>query len=409
MENRTSSFVSGAIGALILNILLFGTVLQFPGQSRIILQRLFPSQPAAESPIQTVLGGSVVSVVKTANPAVVSVIITKDVPILEQVNTQPTDPFGGLFGNLPFRFNFNTPQYRQKGTKKKEVGGGSGFVVSVDGYIVTNHHVIQDKTAEYTIFMNDGKKYPAKVIASDETIDVALLKIEAKNLQFLAFGDSDKLELGQTVIAIGNALAEFRNTVSVGVVSGLSRSITAGDGTGKSEKLEGVIQTDAAINPGNSGGHLLDLNGNVIGVNVAVANGVENIAFALPANVVKSAVESIKTNGRVIRPYLGIRYVPVTKALQETNRLSVDYGVLVVRGEKMEELAVIPGSPADKADIVENDIILRMEDQKIDADHTLPMLLQKKKVGDVVRIRVLHKGAEKDVSVTLEERPSTIK
>lgn len=136
-------------------------------------------------------------------------------------------------------------------------------------------------------------------------------------IPFLAFGDSDKLELGQTVIAIGNALAEFRNTVSVGVVSGLSRSITAGDGTGKSEKLEGVIQTDAAINPGNSGGPLLDLNGNVIGVNVAVANGVENIAFALPANVVKSAVESIKTNGRVIRPYLGIRYVPITKGLRK--------------------------------------------------------------------------------------------
>jgi len=235
------------------------------------------------------------------------------------------------------------------------------------------------------------------------------LKIDAKDIPFLAFGDSDKLELGQTVIAIGNALAEFRNTVSVGVVSGLLRSITAGNGAGKSEKLDGVIQTDAAINPGNSGGPLLDLNGNVIGVNVAVANGVENIAFALPANVVKSAVESIKTNGRVIRPYLGVRYVPVTKALQETNRLSVDYGVLVVRGEKTEELAVIPGSPADKADIVENDIILELDDQKIDDERTLPMLLQKKSVGDRVKLRVLHKGMEKDVFATLEERPSTIK
>jgi len=406
MKNNATSVFSGAIGALVLNALLFGILFQFPAQSKLVIERLFPPLPAAEAPIST--NNGVVSVVKSANPAVVSVIITKDVPILEQVNNQQANPFGGLFGNLPFQF-FNRPQYRQKGTEKKEVGGGSGFVVSSDGYIVTNHHVIQDTTAEYTVFMNDGKKYPASVVASDETIDVALLKIEAKDLPFLAFGDSDKLELGQSVIAIGNALAEFRNTVSVGVVSGLLRSIRAGDGTGKSEKLDGVIQTDAAINPGNSGGPLLDLNGNVIGVNVAVANGVENIAFALPANVVKSAVESIKKNGRVIRPFLGIRYVPVTKALQEANRLSVDYGVLVSRGEKSEDLAVIPGSPADKADIVENDIILKLDDQRIDDEHSLAMLIQKKSVGDTIKLRVLHKGMETDVFVTLEERPQTIK
>ena len=406
MKNNATSVFSGAIGALVLNALLFGILFQFPAQSKLVIERLSPPLPAAEAPIST--NNGVISVVKSANPAVVSVIITKDVPILEQVNNQQANPFGGLFGNLPFQF-FNRPQYRQKGTEKKEVGGGSGFVVSSDGYIVTNHHVIQDTTAEYTVFMNDGKKYPANVVASDETIDVALLKIEAKDLPFLAFGDSDKLELGQSVIAIGNALAEFRNTVSVGVVSGLLRSIRAGDGTGKSEKLDGVIQTDAAINPGNSGGPLLDLSGNVIGVNVAVANGVENIAFALPANVVKSAVESIKKNGRVVRPFLGIRYVPVTKALQEANRLSVDYGVLVSRGEKSEDLAVIPGSPADKADIVENDIILKLDDQKIDDEHSLAMLIQKKSVGDKIRLRVLHKGIEKDVFVTLEERPQTIK
>ena len=406
MKNNATSVFSGAIGALVLNALLFGILFQFPAQSKLVIERLFPPLPAAEAPIST--NNGVVSVVKSANPAVVSVIITKDVPILEQVNNQQANPFGGLFGNLPFQF-FNRPQYRQKGTEKKEVGGGSGFVVSSDGYIVTNHHVIQDTTAEYTVFMNDGKKYPANVVASDETIDVALLKIEAKDLPFLAFGDSDKLELGQSVIAIGNALAEFRNTVSVGVVSGLLRSIRAGDGTGKSEKLDGVIQTDAAINPGNSGGPLLDLSGNVIGVNVAVANGVENIAFALPANVVKSAVESIKKNGRVIRPFLGIRYVPVTKALQEANRLSVDYGVLVSRGEKSEDLAVIPGSPADKADIVENDIILKLDDQRIDDEHSLAMLIQKKSVGDTIKLRVLHKGMETDVFVTLEERPQTIK
>nr|MCW1892225.1 PDZ domain-containing protein [Candidatus Uhrbacteria bacterium] len=218
------------------------------------------------------------------------------------------------------------------------------------------------------------------------------------------FGDSDKIEVGQTAVAIGNALAEFRNTVSVGVISGLSRSITAGDGMGSSERLDGVIQTDAAINPGNSGGPLLDLDGNVIGVNVATA-GAENIGFALPANTVKTVAAAVQKDGKISRPYLGIRYIPIDADLKKRNTLSVDYGVLVVRGDQISDLAVVPGSPADKAGIVENDIVLTIDGEKIDETHALATLLRKKNIGDTITLTVLHKGSEKTVDVKLEAFP----
>lgn len=342
----------------------------------------------------------VIAAVEIAKPAVVSIIITKDVPIVERYyedfGSSPLDDFFGP--------SFQIPQYREKGTEKKEVGGGSGFIVSEDGYIVTNKHVVDDEKAQYTVFLNDGSKHEAKVMAIDPLNDVAVLKIEKKDLPFLEFGDSESLKVGQSVIAIGNPLLEFENSVSVGVVSGLSRSIVAGTGFGKSEQLEGVIQTDAAINPGNSGGPLLNLKGKVIGMNVAVASG-ENIGFSLPASLVKQVVESVKENGRIIRPFLGVRYMPVTETLKESNKLSVDYGVLVVRGENPEDLAIIPGSPADKAGIVENDIILEIDGVKLDLEHSLARAVANKKVGDSLKLKILSKGKEKIVEVKLEELP----
>jgi S1-C subfamily serine protease len=227
----------------------------------------------------------VIDTVKKTNPAVVSIIISQEVPKYETYidpNMQ-SNPFGDLFPGFP-GFDFNIPQYRQNGTEKKEIGGGSGFFVSSDGLIVTNKHVVDQKNAEYTVFTNDGKKHTAKVVARDPVLDIALIKIEGSGFTSLSLGDSDALQVGQSVIAIGNALGEYRNTVSVGVVSGLSRSIVAGDNSGKSENLDHVIQTDAAINPGNSGGPLLNLRGEVIGVNVAVAQGSQSIGFALPIN-----------------------------------------------------------------------------------------------------------------------------
>ncbi len=341
----------------------------------------------------------VVGAVKKTNPAVVSIVISKEVPKYETyVNPNNDSPFGDMFPG----FLFNFPQYRQNGTEKKEIGGGSGFFVSKDGLIVTNKHVVDQKDVEYTVFTNDGKKHQAKVIALDPVLDIALIKIDGSDFPFLSLGNSDSLEVGQSVIAIGNALAEFRNTVSVGVVSGLSRSITAGDSSGKTELLDHVIQTDAAINPGNSGGPLLDLSGRVVGVNVAVAQGSQSIGFALPINSVKGAIESVKTTGKIIRPYLGVRYVAINAEMKEKNDLSVDYGVIVKAGENKNELAVIPGSPADKAGIVENDIILEIDGVKLDEDTSLALEIRNKNVGDLVKLKILHRGEEKTVSVVLE-------
>lgn len=230
---------------------------------------------------------TVVEVVKEVSSAVVSVIISKYVPILE---VEYYNPFGE---DSPFKIRI--PRLRQKGEELKEVGGGSGFIVSADGLIVTNKHVVLDEEAEYTVLTNDGNKFSAQVLTRDSVQDVAILKINATNLPIVRLGNSDNIEIGQTVIAIGNALGEFRNTVSAGIVSGLMRTITAG-GNGFSEQLEEVIQTDAAINLGNSGGPLLNLYGEVIGINTAMASGAENIAFAIPVNKIKKDINDIKTS-----------------------------------------------------------------------------------------------------------------
>lgn len=350
---------------------------------------------------------AIVRTVQNAQDSVVSIVITKDVPIIERfyqdVPGNFFNPFGDFFGASPF--GFRIPQERQNGTERREIGGGSGFVITADGMIVTNRHVVSDTEADYTVFLTDGTKHDAEVIARDPVNDIALLKINASGLSHLEFADSDELLVGQTVIAIGNALGEFKNTVSTGVVSGLSRSITAGSVGGQPEQLDEVIQTDAAINPGNSGGPLLDLTGKVIGVNVAVALGSENIGFALPANIVKSVVESVQETGRISRPYLGVRYTQVTPALQEANNLPVDYGVLVIRGEDQNELAVQPGSPANKAGIQEGDIILEIDGQRLNEERSLASTIRNKQVGEQVELKVLSRGEEKTVQVTLEEFP----
>jgi serine protease Do len=340
----------------------------------------------------------VVAAVRQAKPAVVSIAITKDVPVLERWG-------GSNFFDDWFGLPFSLPQYREGETERREVGGGSGFLVSADGYIVTNRHVVDDDEAEYTVFTNDGEKHPAEVLAVDPVLDIAVIKIAGQNLPYLEFGEAAELEVGETAIAIGNALGEFRNTVSVGVISGLARSIVAGTNTGVVEALDEVIQTDAAINQGNSGGPLLNLAGEVVGVNVAVAAGSENIGFALPASGLREVVESVRREGKIVRPFIGVRYVAVTPELQKRNNLPVDYGVLVARGQTAADLAVIPGSPADRAGIVENDIIVEVDGQKLDSESRLGALLRSKKVGDRVTLKLLHRGLSKTVVVTLEALP----
>jgi S1-C subfamily serine protease len=338
---------------------------------------------------------AVIQAVKADSPAVVSIIISKNVP---QYSSFFSDPFFDPFG-------FGRQNQNQGGSQKQEVGAGSGFVVTSDGLVVTNKHVVSDANAEYTVMMSDQKKYDAKVQAIDPVNDIAILKIDATGLPVIELGDSSNLQIGQTVIAIGNSLGEFRNTVSKGVISGLKRNVNAGSGLGgQSELLSQVIQTDAAINPGNSGGPLLDIQGRVIGVNVAMAQGAENIGFALPINLVKKDLDSLKNSGKITQPYLGVRYLPINSQIQKDNNLPFDYGVLVARGQQVTDFAVIPGSPADKAGIIENDIILEVNGTKLDADHPLVSLLSQFNVGDTLTLKVWHKGETKDVQVKLEER-----
>jgi len=345
----------------------------------------------------------VTQVVEKSAPAVVSVIITKDMPKIDSFFFNP-------FGSNNY---FYSPYPDSGGTEKVEIGGGSGFIVSEKGLVITNRHVVSDADAQYTVLTNDGMEYEAQVLDRDTLNDIAVLKINPQKpskgkgvdrLTVLPLGDSDNIKLGQTVIAIGNSLGEFSNTISKGIVSGLRRNITAGGYSGV-EELSELIQTDAAINEGNSGGPLINLRGEVIGINVAVAQGAENIGFALPVNTVKGIITSVENNGKIVRPYLGVRYVVVNDAIQQRNNLPYDYGALVQRGSRIGDLAVIPDSPADKAGLEENDIILEVEGEKVKENTDLSRLISNYKIGEDIKLKVWSKGSEKEIYVKLEEAP----
>ena len=222
------------------------------------------------------------------SPAVVSIVVTKDVPKLEIVYVNP-------FGDDPFfkDFNIRVPQYQQKGTEIQKIGAATGFLISQFGYILTNKHVVEDTQAKYTVLLADGSQKEAQIIYRDSAQDIAVIKIAGGNYKVAELGNSDTLKLGQSVFAIGNALGEYSNTVSVGIISGLNRNIEAVSSSGAVEKLSGVIQTDAAINPGNSGGPLVNLSGEVVGVNVAMVSGSQNVGFSLSINAMKNVISSV--------------------------------------------------------------------------------------------------------------------
>lgn len=335
----------------------------------------------------------IVEVAKKVCPAVITIVISKDLPKIEGFYFFP------FFPGQEFIF----PKLK-KGKEKTKIGGGSGFIVSPEGYIITCNHVVTDPEADYAAILDPNHKYSAKVLAKDPLVDIAILKIEEKNLPYLELADSDKIELGETVVAIGNPLGEFEDTLSAGIVSGLSRKITAYGGLPlKATSLRGLIQTDAAINPGNSGGPLVNMKAEAIGVNTAMVMGAQNIGFAIPINYAKNILEEVMKYGKIRRPFLGVRYVILNPEIAKTNKLPVDYGALIVR-ESLGEPAVVKGSAADRAGLKEYDIILEGNGEKITEDNPLADFLAKQKISDKISLKVLREGQEINVKIKLEEK-----
>lgn len=274
---------------------------------------------------------------------------------------------------------------------------GTGFVVSEKGIIVTNKHVISDTDARYSVLTKDGKKFEIKKIYRDPILDLAVVQIEGDQMQALELGDSSKLKVGQTVIAIGNALGQFTNTVTTGVVSGLGRRVVAGDPfSGGEESLDDLIQTDAAINPGNSGGPLLNSAGQVIAVNVVTTEGAQNIGFAIPINSVKKIVDEFIQKGRVSYPFLGISYRFISRDVAILNE--------VPQGAYIQD--VVENSSADKAGIQIGDIITKIDGQNINSELIIPQTIEAKKVGDQMNLIIWNDGKERTIDATLQELPN---
>lgn len=350
----------------------------------------------------------VVEIAKKVCPAVITVIASKDLPKAESFYSFP---FGGkefIMPNLPTSGKKSEKGIKEYQTKKTTIGGGSGFIVSADGYVFTSNHVVSDTTADYTVIVDPKHKYSAKVFSRNPINDTAVLKIEKlkehSGFPYLELADSHKIELGEEVVAVGNALGEFTDTLSTGIVSGLSRFITAFGGLDhQAQNLRGLIQTDAAINPGNSGGPLVNMDGQVIGINTAMIAGAQNIGFAIPINYAKKDFEEVKKYGKIIVPFLGVKYVLISKDMAEANKLSVDNGALVVR-EALGESPVVKNSSADKAGIKEWDIILECNGEKITSKNPLANVLQKCKIGEKTIVTVLRDGKKIDLTVVLEEK-----
>lgn len=334
---------------------------------------------------------AIIDVAEKSNGSVVSIVIEKEVPIYDY--------------DLFDEFGYLSPRRIPGGTKERQIGSGTGFVVSEDGLLITNKHVASDLDAKYTVIFPDGREYKASVLAQDTLLDIAFMQINSnETFDPLPLGSSSDIRVGQRVVAIGNALGEFSNTVSTGIVSGLSRDIIASDANGSNpSSINNVIQTDASINFGNSGGPLLDIEGNVIGVNVAVATDAENIGFAIPIDVVKDLLQRYTETGSIDRPVLGIVYISVTESVKEEYDLDVSYGALIIENENGES-GVLDGSPAQKAGLKEGDVILEVDGKKIDnIENTVFEIIQNKRIGDSVELVVLRDGKTIKFEILLEK------
>ncbi len=285
--------------------------------------------------------------------------------------------------------------------REVETGRGTGFIISKDGMVITNKHVVEDDSADYKVFLSTGEVKDVEMIAKDPTQDIAILKIEGEDLPILELGDSEGIRIGQTAIAIGNALGELENTVSVGVISGVGREVTARGRLGV-ELLRNVIQTDAAINFGNSGGPLLDLEGRVVGVNTATAVYAEGIGFAIPVNRIKRAVEGVSEEGIITYAFLGVRYVMVDKEVVSREDLPIDYGALIVEGGPGQP-AIDAGSGADEAGLMEGDVIMEIDGRRINENNLLGDVIISYYPGDNIELKILRDSEEIIINATLGE------
>jgi len=360
------SFIMGAAGGTGA-LLLFSSSSKIREKLGINVQTLNVNRTDTEKLVLEE-SSAIIDSTKKVSPAVVSIASTQNV----------TDFFGQVV---------------------QQQGAGTGFIFTNDGYILTNKHVTSDTEATYTIFTTDGKQYDGKVAAQDPSNDLAILKIDAKGLPVVDLGDSDKLQVGQWVIAIGNALGQLQNTVTVGVISARERQLTAGGFGDQTERLENLLQTDAAINSGNSGGPLINLEGQVVGINTAIAANAQNIGFAIPINTAKTAISSFQKNGKIVRPLLGIRYILVNAEIAQTAKLPVDYGALIISSSNQP--AIISGGPAAKADLREDDIIIAINGERVDENHPLGSMIQKFQPDDEIEVTFFRDNKEQKTKVKL--------
>lgn len=302
-------------------------------------------------------------------------------------------------------FGFVQPQTTQS--------AGTGFIISADGIIATNRHVVPAGTTLVSVTLSDGTKYDNVQVlgrtndASSQ--DIAFLKIsdlKGKSLTPVTLGDSSQVQIGDKVVAIGNALGQFQNTVTSGIISGYGRDVAAGDQSGlqASETLTDLFQTDAAINEGNSGGPLVNINGEVIGVNTAVASGAQNIGFAQPINDLRGLISGILSNGQLQQPYLGVRYVSLTNDLAKEFNLKVTRGAYVTSGNNQP--AVVDGSPAARAGLRDHDVITKVNNNNIDDKTSLTSVLSRFKVGDQITLTVNRLGKILQIKVSLANAPT---
>ncbi len=361
--------ITGFILAVSLGVIVAVVFYQFQSRGLVpFVNFSLPKGPIIETKVIVSEESAVILAVDRVSPSVVAIGISKSV-------INPFDPFA--------------PPTKTNSTI------ATGFVVS-KGFIVTNKHVVANP-GTYTVVTKDAQKYEVRKIYRDPNFDLAILQIDTNSLKSLEYGDSSKLRVGQTVIAIGNALGKFTNTVTTGVVSGLGRRVVAGDiFEGEAESLDNLIQTDAAINPGNSGGPLLNSSGEVIGVSVAETQGAQNIGFAIPINPVKQIVDDFSVKGFISRPYLGIQYKFISKDVAILND--------VPQGAYIQD--VLDGSPSQKSGIRQGDIIIKINNQAINSESNISDIVSKSNIGSELMLTIFRDGNQFSVKVTLEESPN---